>query len=301
MTNVRKADHVHLRVQSLEESVQFYEQIFGLREKQRDAGVVYLENIPENHYHRINDGFELAVEKGEPGLDHVGYRVTDEVLDKAIEGLSAEGHPHDETNGSEPGQERGVSFTLPGGASIELTVVEKQSDVSLDDSAYPQTHHTPNGLDHVTLSTDAVQKDGEFLRDTLGFKISEVMMAGPDRWGAAFTRLGAHHHDLGLLDADMTGHVGLDHIAWEMRNMTHMKQFMDFFGRYGGTVDMNFTRHPIGNNIAVYMLDPSNFVHEIAIELQTLDEDTPTLFHEGDPNRLLSDWPGTFPEVGGEE
>ncbi|WP_459890232.1 VOC family protein [Halostagnicola bangensis] len=301
MPGVRKFEHASLCVPNVEETAAFYEEVMGLR-RRSSGDTVRLEIDPETHYDLYDDHYTLALEDGNAGLDHFAVRVTESELESAESRLANAGVEYEVSEGAEPGQQRAIQTLLPGGLSIELEVVEKTADIDRQDVLpHSGVHHAPKGQDHITLASPDVKADAEFLRDVLGFKISDVAMAGPDMWGMAFTRWGDHHHDVALIVAPTREQTGLHHIAWQMTDLNHMKQLVDVLGKAGHEVDIDFTRHVLGNNVSLYFRDPAGHRVEITTEVAKLDADTPTTFHEEDPNNIVTFWDGTHPPLGEKE
>jgi lactoylglutathione lyase len=90
-----------IRVKDLEESVKFYTQVLGMKEKGRNeietsggkvVGLVSKDGGPELELNYYGKGSKFATEysPGE-GLDHLAFQVDD--LDKALEEAKKLGHP----------------------------------------------------------------------------------------------------------------------------------------------------------------------------------------------------------------
>lgn len=301
MPDVRKFGHAHLRVPDLERSVDYYRDVFALRERARQDGIVYLETAPDSFYDLIDQGYVLALEAGEPGIDHVAVRVTDDRLDDAIGRLDAHDVPFETREGIEPGQGRAVRFDLPGRLPVDLDVTQTNENPDRG-NVDPGTHqYAPNGTDHVTLASPDVEADATFLRDVLGARISDVAMAGPDTWAMAFTRFGDHHHDIAFIMDPSAERTSLFHVAWQMTDVAHMKQFADVLAARGDEIEVGFTRHVLGNNVSLYWCDPNDNQMEITTEVQTMDPDTPTTFHHEHPDEIVTHWTGTHPPLTGSE
>lgn len=298
MPGGRKLEHAHLRVPNVEETASFYESFLGL-DREEDGDIIRLNPVADTHYDLYDNHYTIALEEGEKGLGHFAIRVTNDELDDLETRLSETDVEYETLTEGEPGRKRAIRIDLPGGLPIEMEVVETADDVNRQE-VLPQTGNAaaPNGVDHITLASPDVKADAEFLRDVLGFKISDVAMAGPDMWAMAFTRWGDHHHDVALIMEPPAQHTGLHHIAWQMTDIAHMKQFVDVLGKAGHEISIDFTRHVLGNNISLYFSDPAGNQVEITTEVATLDEDTPTTFHREDPNEIVTFWKGTHPLIG---
>ncbi|WP_338727475.1 VOC family protein [Haladaptatus sp. DJG-WS-42] len=287
MSGAQKLEHATLRVTNLPEAVVFYTDVMGLVELSRLDGRVYLGTGIDEHY-------DLAVEEGGTGVEHFAIRVSDEsVLDDYAERLVARGISTARHDGTEPGQDAGLRFTLPSGVSMEFVVVPKRRYAHVTEGGASKTDCGPVDLDHITLATSSPKRDAEFLRDALGFRISDAAEQPSGEWGLAFTRFGAYHHDVGLIQSDNDA-WNLFHLAWTFSSFDHMKLFADNLARHGYPLEMGMNRHYFGDNLFAYFREPGGNRFEITAEMATVDEDTPTYIHTAASERenVVAAWGG---------
>lgn len=286
MPGVQDVEHVKLRVPDLDEAAKFQTDVVGLTELERTDESVYFGCRRDGNY-------DLALTEGEHDLDHIAVTVDDtSALDQYESRLQDRGIGVKRVDGEEPGQEYGIRFTLPGGATMELVRPEdkryanKTSSSNADRSAI-----TPLDLDHLALQTNDVKTDAELLRDALDFKISDVIGAEEGPWGAAWTRYGRQHHGVFFSDNEGSG-ANFHHLAWAMTDLSHLKQFTDHLVQSGGELEMGVGRHNVGDNLFAYFKTPSGIRMEITTELEVLDPGASPDFYDTIEETVFA-WGGT--------
>lgn len=287
MTGVQKLEHAQLRVTDLDASVDFYTEVMDLTELHRDDGTVYLGCGVDEYY-------DLAVKEGGTGVDHFAIRVDSaETLNDYEATLEDQGVRTTRTDGDEPGQKLSVQFDLPSGVTAELIVLKKPGYLHVTNTPKHVTGSGPVDLDHVTLATTDVEADATFLRDTLGWHISDVMEASDGEWSMAFTRYGDYHHDVGLFVCEEDAWT-LNHLGWEFQSFDHMKVFADRLARHGTRLELGMNRHYVGDNLFAYFQEPGGNRFEITAEMATIDTNTPTDFHEAEQgtDEIIAAWGG---------
>lgn len=276
MVGQASCEHAKIRVEDLDEAVDFYTDIMGLsRVEGGEDDVSYLGC-------GYNENFDLAVEGGGTGLDHLAIRVREDTdfgdYERRLTERGLEWSRHD---GEEPNVGRALRVDSPIGATIELvTVADKRYAHADEIRGGGRSGVTPLDIDHVTLSGAPIQPTAEFLRDALDLNISEVVGTS-DEWKGAFTRAGTNHHDLGFLNLSERlpeEPFKLRHVAWTMANIEHMKQFIDTLAQAGYQLEVSIHRHYAGNNLAAYFWEPGGNRFEICAEMASLDPDAPTEF-----------------------
>lgn len=283
MVGVQKLEHVSLTVDDLEQSLQFYTEVMGLSELDRDGDTVYLTCGYDGNY-------DLAIREGEPKLNHFSIRVDDETeLDEHIKILKQNNVAFEDVDTAEPGQRRGVRVTLPSGPTLELVGVENTAYRKDTQERVAVNGIGPIDVDHVNLMSPRVKDDVEFLTTNLGFLTSDVFNPGPV-WAGAWVRYGDYHHDIAFNHTEDEGQ-SLHHVAWTVNDISHQKQLCDAIARAGYELELGISRHDVGNNLFAYFWTPGGHRVELSTELATLDENTEPAYHE-DSADVLTAWGG---------
>lgn len=261
---IQKLAHAELRVQDSQRALEFYREVMGLVEIGREGGTVYLGC-------GLDQNYDLAITQGGTGVAHFAFQVDGEDdLARYRERLESAGIKVEVRNGAEPGQARGIRFGLPTGHQMELVVVEdRRAYLRPCASVSRRRGVTPNDVDHITLSVHApnVRRLAEFLRDVLGFYISDIFQPAPGVWAAAWTRVGEYHHDLAILGAQEDAGWSLHHLAWAMDGIDHMKRFADQLADWGLPLEYGIGRHGLGGNLYGYFIEPGGNRFEISAEM----------------------------------
>lgn len=279
MGAVQKLECVELRVADVERALEFYTEIMGLVEMDRDGGVAYLGCGLDARY-------DLAIREGDPGLESFAMRVTAEECQQYADRLEERDVETRERTG--PGHERGVYFDLPvSGARIGLVAVSDsryqhsaEASAFLDSAAPVATDRAaiaPTDVDHVALASPDVEREARFLERALDFRVSDAQVRDGE-WRNAFVRLGLHHHDVALFAGDAS--ESPDHVAWAATDVSQMEQFADKLAQNGYQLSKPFTKHGPGANVAVYFHDPSGHRFEYNTGMATLEPDCPEGIYE---------------------
>lgn len=294
MPGIQKLEHTHLQIPDLDKGIEFYTTFLGLEEYERRGDTAYLGIPPTSHYDLIDDNYDLALSENGSGLDHFAIRVSEDELQSNVASLERTETEFTRPTDFKPGILDRVRIVLPSGLVMELVVVEQTPDPDPVDVPGQTRHHIPSSIDHITVNSTDVESDATFLRDTLGFSISDVGRFDGQTWGMAFVRYGEHHHDIGMMGILDVDEASMHHLAWAVNDMVHMKEVLDLLEGSGGTVEYGPTRHVAGNNVSLYIFDPFENRLEFSTEMVSLDESTPTSFLDGDVDDLVTRWPGTF-------
>jgi len=288
---IQKLAHAELRVKDLEKALEFYKEVMGLVEVAREGQTVYLACGVDGNY-------DLAVTPGGTGVAHFAFQVDDEAdLETCRRRLEEKGVKVSLRNGTEPGQDRGISFHLPSGHTMELVLVADRPHYLQPALARYKRFQgfAPLDADHITLQTRDVKGLAEFLRDVLGFYISDVFSPAPGIWGAAWTRVGEYHHDLAIIGTQDPNET-LNHLAWTMDGFEHVKKALDLLAQYGLPVETGPGRHGVGGNVFAYFWEPGGNRFELSAEMpRAVDRRTGPIFWDDFP-KAFSSWGQLPPE-----
>lgn len=270
MPGTHKAEHVKLQVEDIQVAEDFYRNVMGLTEIESDNSTKYLGCGLDSNY-------DLAIEEGEPGVEHVAVRVSDvKKLDIYEERLTDDGFETVRTGGDEPGQEHGLRFRLPSGLAVELVTVEDKQYKHGESAAVEGRHiGAPLDINHYTFVSPDVKRDAQFLENYADFKISEIV----DDWsGGAFLRRGDKHHDIAIFNLpgapeDRASH---HHTAFSLSSTDHMVQMIDAVCQAGVNLEYGIGRHHAGDNLYSYFQAPDGHRIELNPSMGELDDNTPT-------------------------
>lgn len=253
-------DHAVIRVLDVDTAVAWYRDVLGFKEVDRREGIAYLACGGNAH-------MDLGLRPGGTGLDHAAFAVPDGqalealALDLRAAGVSFSRIPA----GSEPGVRDGLRFAIPSGHMLEAAVKESGNGYLHLGEWDAAAAHAPLDANHVTIMTPRVREVSAFLRERLGFLMSDLVQPEPELWAFAFLRVGENHHDfaVALSPAESTLH----HIAFQTRSLDDVGRFADLLLRRGHRAETAIVRHGPGGNASLYVRDPSGNRVELTTDL----------------------------------
>ena len=285
MPGAYKAEHIRLQTDDLGRAVDFYENTLGLAVVSREEGCVYFGCGYDQNY-------DIAIQKGSPGVEHFAVRVDDsKKLDRYENRLIDEGFEVRRTGNEEPSQEAGIRFELPSQLSLELVTVKDKSYKHYYETALEgRGGLAPLDLSHHNFHSPKVEKDGKLLSRMLEFKVSAVIK---DWEEGAFLRRGDMHHDVAIFNHaygpdDSASH---HHTGVIVSSVDHMVSLLDRVNDYGINIEFGIGRHFGGDNIFAYFKAPDGHRIELVHQMTELDDNTP-IEYVNDVGRAVSAWHG---------
>jgi catechol 2,3-dioxygenase-like lactoylglutathione lyase family enzyme len=268
---VRKIVHATFETPDLDRQVAYYRDVLGLVIVEKTADTAWFAAGGDHHsvvIHRgpsagcVRLGFQVA-----PGTD----------LGRFEKQVQAHGISTQRRRDADPFTPDLVTFDDPKGTRMEVFV---------ERSLPPVPHGTagivPHKLGHVAFNTVDVRKVVDFYVKVRGFRVSDWMA---DFF--AFLRCGPDHHSINLIDSPRSK---MNHIAFELRDWSHIETACDHLARHGFSLIWGPGRHGIGHNIFTYHRDPDGQIIELFTELDRIvDEDRvvfePRPWHRDRPQR----------------
>ncbi|MDS0220555.1 VOC family protein [Haloarcula sp. S1AR25-5A] len=261
MTGKGGVDCAHLRVPDVERAARFYTETLGFAERSRSTGVSRLAASAQR-----GERSTLVLREGQRGLDRIAVGVSETAVRDINARLVGRGTDFRVRNETDSGSERTLEITLPGGLSI--AVRGRDPGQTRGAASVPSAaSHAPRGLDHVTLASADVRADAEFLRDELGFELSDVSMAGPGIWGRAFARRGDGTHDVALVMEPLAPSARLHHVALRVASVDHVARLTERARSAGFEVTVDVTTGVRGRRAEVYVRDPAGHRVELTTAL----------------------------------
>jgi catechol 2,3-dioxygenase len=258
--------HVELAVGDIDSASAFHKEAFGLEETAREGDTAYLAPGGRGEY-------VVALTGGGTGVRHFAVAVnSEEDLSRYEKRLGDMGVGTERSSDGEPGQGSAVRFRAPSGHAIELVAAPDASD------AAPGGAVGARGLDHITLRTPDVRGLAEFLCSALDCKVSDAFSPAPEIWGAAWTRFGDLHHDIAIIGGPPGGEeFTLDHLAWRMDGMEHVKTAADGLSELEVPLEVGPGRHRLGGNLFAYFWAAGNR-YELSAEMPRVEGTEPEIW-----------------------
>ena len=284
MIKVKRLRHVTFASPDVEAQLDYYRSIIGLavigRDDRRiilgtdsDELTLVLEHGPASRLTAI--AYEVA-----PGLD-----LSD--LQKSLASLNIKSEVRSNTA---PGIPKTLVFNDPDGLPIELF-----SRWDFCKPVEPIRGLAVAKLGHVALSTPDPERAAKFFGDVLGFRVSDRIEEN-----FVFLRCGPEHHAMNFARGT---EARIHHLAFELRDASHMHQACDLLGRNKFQILWGPVRHGPGHNVAVYHHNPDRYLIELYYSMDLmLDEELgyfePRPWHRDRPQRPKT-WVGLPRDVWG--
>lgn len=259
------AAHVAYQVPSLQESVDHFVGVLGLREVEQRGDDVFLGHGPSHASVQLSEGPDA-------GLRHVAFALRDEsALATLRETLAAAEVTLESESVEEPGVTAGLRFRGPTGHLFEAvllapTVSEGPQARAVRGPAYRSQGVRPNRLGHITVQTTDVGVNTEFATSVLGFHLSDLV--GEEPW-MSFVRCNNDHHTLSF----MQGTDAMHHFAFEVSSIVDLANLGDSLCEAGREILWGPGRHGAGDNIAMYHQEPSGAIVEHYADMQRIVND----------------------------
>jgi catechol 2,3-dioxygenase-like lactoylglutathione lyase family enzyme len=271
MIKAKRLGYATFETTDLDRQVEYYRNVVGLHLISRDAtraclgsrmGLlsIVLEKSDRDRCSRL--GIEVS-----PGTD----------LADATRYLQAHGLGSAAATDPLPGVTRLLSFVDPKGTTIEL----------FPQWSFLASDSTPGGvaafrLGHIAFFCESPQHMVEFYSTVLGCRLSDWI---GDYF--AFMRCGAEHHSVNFLRGPSSE---MQHIAFELRDNSHLLQACDVLGREKLEILWGPVRHGPGHNIATYHRNPADQIVELFCDMDVVaDEELnyfePRPWHRDRPQR----------------
>jgi catechol 2,3-dioxygenase-like lactoylglutathione lyase family enzyme len=271
MIKVKRLRHATFTTPNIEAQLDYYQSIIGLGLIARGDGRVVLGND--------SDELTLVLERGPAAqLTSIAYEVAPGLelaeLQKSLTGHNIKSEIRSDTA---PGIAKALVFDDTEGRRIELF-----SRWEFCKAVEPIRGLAVAKLGHVALHSPDPERTAKFFGDVLGFRVSDRI-----EQNFVFMRCGPEHHAMNFA----RGSDGrLHHIAFELRDASHMHQACDLLGRHRCQILWGPVRHGPGHNIAVYHRNPDDQMVEFFTDLDRMvDEEggyfEPKPWHKDRPQK----------------
>lgn len=265
---IRGLGYVGLEVSDLEGWRRFLTRVFAMQIVQGPSGDL---DARIDRWHRR---FALRASRND-GLSYIGWEIADRhAMAEVTARLRASGTKVIDFT-PERARERGVlggaAFVDPiVGITHEIvygpTLVKEQYSPSRPFAGY-ETGEL--GLGHIVLMTSRQDEAVAYFRDMLGFRESDYMSFGGERWGGhfkmVFMHCNARHHSLAIMSPPSPGPgAPLNHIALTVASADDLGYSYDIVIEDQVPVLMTPGKHINDLSTSFYVATPSGFAMEMA-------------------------------------
>ena len=269
MIKVRRMGHATFETPDLARQIDYHTHVTGLALIARDS---------DHAFFAARTG-QLAIElqrADKPSCAKLSFEVApDEDFADMARRLQAEGIASDLKSDSVPGTPKMLSFKDPKGTTIELFTewTALGRDQSLGGIG-------PLKLGHVAFMVPDPKAIADFYARVLGFKVSDWI---GDFF--VFMRCNADHHAVNFITGKT---VGMHHIAYELRDFSHLQNACDLFGQKQIPIIWGPVRLGPGHNVAAFHRNSDDWVVEFYAELDQMKDEQLGYF---DPRPWHKDYP----------
>jgi len=259
--------HAIVQVPDIDASIEFLTTRLRFAYEERD-GVHWF--IPHGEYNT----------PGQPGLglvpgDHTALRqVTVDLQDGSLPAVRTALDAQNRDWAEEVG---GIRTSDPAGTPLWLRIAEQGQWLQ------PTAQNAPRRLGHINFKLPKVLEVGQFWQDVIGMKKSEQI--GVE---FVFLRFGSEHHNLGLREGEGPT---IHHMGFQMPGWDAYREVCDHLASTGDVVEYGPGRHGPGNNIFLYVRDPSSGLRfELFTDMEHIHDEE----HYVPPQWRLEDRPRTI-------
>ena len=282
--NILRLGYIEFQVTDLQRARDFYVDVIGLFESDRDGDCVYLRATEDREHHC------LILRRAErPGVGHFAFKVAgDEDLDALAEKYRGLGCPVRWFAESER-RAQGRTLLVQDPLGFPVAFYASMQPVEWLLQKYHQHRHgVPTRLDHINVLTPDAQKGYGWYVDELGFNAAELTESDPpeNRIWASWLYRKSTVHDIAV----MTGNgPAVHHAGFSVLEPMGVIRACDALAGagYADNIERGPARHGISNALFVYVRDPDgNRIELYTGDYLTTDRDAaPIRWNIDNPRR----------------
>ncbi|HWH26415.1 MAG TPA: VOC family protein [Pseudolysinimonas sp.] len=256
--SVRKVGYAGFETPDLDRLTEYYTKVLDFALVEKTATEAYLTTNSDHHSIVLRQGEQRA-------RSFVGYEI-DGDLKTAQQRLKAAGYEAEyRSDAAFASPEMLVVREAGTGVPLELYSAERPGGTD------EITELRPVKLGHIAAFVDQLAPIQSFYQDLLGFKWSDTI---GDFF--VFLRCNSDHHAANFMVSETR--TGMNHIAYEMRDLTHLQTMFDHLSLNGYQLEWGPGRHGPGHNIFSYHHDPDGNVVELFTQLDTMSDEASAVF-----------------------
>ncbi|MCL6452065.1 MAG: VOC family protein [Alicyclobacillus sp.] len=269
MLKVFRLAFVHFDTTDVDRLVRYYTDVLGLSVTRQDGDAAYVSTSIDHHN-------LLVTRAAEAGVRGFGLQLAPGIsVEDAAAELGRLGLTHEVQEHPTPGIPSWVQFRDLDGYTVYLF-----SEMEMVGRGFGARGVCPNKVGHLSLRVRDAKQSVEFYK-SFGFINTDWI---EDFFG--FMTCNRDHHVLNFCTSDRKA---LHHVAFELRDYSHLVRSMDDLGRHQIPVLWGPSRHGAGHNIATYHRDPDGNMVELFTDadvfIPELNMFEPRPWHEQFPQR----------------
>lgn len=274
--------HVELLTPAFDESLWFFAQVLGMEEVSRRGDSAYLRAFGDYALYTLK---LTAADRA--GLGHIAWRATSPAaLERRAASLEESGLGEGWVEG-DLGHGPAYRFADPDGHRMEIYYETEKYRPPEDlrpalknqPQKFPARGVGVRRLDHVNLKALDIDANSGFMRDRLGFRLTEEVRLDDGRQGAAWMNVTQKSYDIAYGGIDAAGIGGrLHHVAYALDSREYVLRAADIFLEEGIFIEAGPAKHAVQQTFFLYVYEPGgNRVEMISDIKLLLDPDHETV------------------------
>ena len=267
MYDVAHLGHVEMYTPKLAASVQFFVDVMGLTESDRQGDSVYLRGWDDYEHHSL----KLTAAKL-PGLGHFAFRArSPQALERRVAALEKSGRGQGWTDG-DLGHGPAYAFTTPDDHNVEIYYEtewytppkDQRPALKNQASRFPARGANLRRLDHINLLAVDVKANRQFFQEYLGGRLTEQLVFNDGSEKGAWLSFTQKSYDLAIAE-DRSGVSGrLHHITFAVDSREEILRAADIFLENNVFIELGPHKHAIQQTFFLYVYEPGGNRIEIA-------------------------------------
>lgn len=258
--------HAELLTPKLDESVDFFVEVMGMVESDRQGQSVYLRGWDDYEHHTLQ---LTASEK--PGLGHYAFRASSpQALQRRVEAIEKSGWGQG-WNEDNVGHGPAYCFTDPDGHKMEIyyetewyTPPEDQRPALKNQaSRYPNRGVGLRRIDHINVLASDVRANRQFMQEVLGCRLTAQIVFDDGSEKGAWVTTTNKSYDVAIAE-DWTGAKGrLHHITYAVDSREEILRAADICLEHNVFIETGPHKHAIQQTFFLYVYEPGGNRFEI--------------------------------------
>ena len=265
--DVAHLGHVELFTDRMEESLNFFVNVYGLTESGREGDSVYLRAFDDYEFHTLK-----LTASNTTGVGHIAYRTSSQAaLERRVKVIEEMGCGIGWTDG-DLGHGRSYQFHDPDGHVFELYwdtkpyVAPPHERPALKNIA--QRYHgrgvAVRRIDHLNLLAEDVSVIRDFMTKALGSRVTEQIQLDNGRLGGCWFTVNNKSYDIAFTE-DHSGTKGrFHHITYAVDQREDVLRAADIFLENGIHIETGPHKHAIQGTFFLYVYEPAGNRVEVA-------------------------------------